>query len=168
MLHDLSSISHCDFSVKIPTSENPKPAIFRNFSKVFTRELVKSIILDSDKFYSPKRFYRRKFTLLGCEKYYLDNSSIDYVQKSFLHDNNNKRRKHKVSWYDQKDILSIDPKYLTEAFLLAEKLDILNSVSSKRILRHSIVAGFEEIWGKSLEEFNHSDLVVVSSIPRMF
>lgn len=173
ILHDHSvSLSHCDFAINIPNSPNPKPVSTRYFSKKFTEELVRGIILDSDRFYSTKRPCRRKFTVSGCEKYYPDCNNLTYAQKSFVHSDKGLRVQSLGDFFDSKKLLCVDAQCLCELFLISEKLHCLSDecdmdwyyVRGARIynLRHSVVASFDEIWGKRVGDIGDSGRVVVS------
>lgn len=143
----------------------------RQLSQRYTREVVRGIVLD--KFYVDRKPCRRKFTALGCEKYYPNgNDNLVYVQKSFLHDGLSPREGRSFTDRDGRPLSLFydDPQRISETFIMNERLHILleNDFDSDTNLffplRHSIVASFEEIWGKSIRYFADLQNVPVSTI----
>ncbi|XP_076252536.1 spectrin beta chain isoform X3 [Rhynchophorus ferrugineus] len=157
LLHEHSC---CEFSVPMIRYSNPKPAPVRQLSQRYTRDVVRGIVLD--KFYVDRKPCRRKFTALGCEKYYPNgNDNLVYVQKSFLHDSMSPKERRSFTDRDGRPLSLFydDPQRISETFIMNERLHILleNDFDTDANLffplRHSIVASFEEIWGKSVKYF---------------
>ena len=138
-MHECPTI--CDFSLSIPDFQNAKPAPFRNLSQRYVSESIRAIVCDVDRFYNPKIFYRRRFTLDGVTKY----AKISKLRKNvtFLHGNTdnpspglNKRKvfyKRSVSMFESGTIDiyfrdnqnntydACDDKYIVQDFIDAEK-----------------------------------------------
>ncbi|KAH1026817.1 hypothetical protein HUJ05_000434 [Dendroctonus ponderosae] len=127
ILHDHSVfLSSCDFSVNIPSSPKPQPIKMRSYSKQVNRRIVETIVLNCDQFYSPKKQWRRKFTLLGCEKYHPN--PVVFSQKTFLHGKNSV-------------LFSDDIKHICQAFLLAEQFGSETVISKSKLLANFDLLG---------------------------
>lgn len=84
-------VTACDFSVCYPNSKKIKPVPGRQFSIIYTRELVNSIVKSVDRFYKPNISCRRHFNIYPpfVTKYYPNCISNKKKQRSFLHKDHN-------------------------------------------------------------------------------